>query len=71
LKTNVALLVIAGPCRLLVSPISVPPLMFQFCAPLPVSVQIEVPILLKKAKPRYCWPGPILLTLEGAGEARR
>jgi hypothetical protein len=41
-----------------------PPLMFQFCAPVPVKVQIEVPILLKVEKPRYCCPGPILLTLK-------
>jgi hypothetical protein len=64
LKTNSALLVMAGPCRLLVSPISVPPLMFQFWAPVPVNAQIEAPILLKMENPRYCCAGPMLLTLK-------
>ena len=64
LKTNAALFVIAGPWRLLVSPIRVPPLMFQFCAPLPLKAQTEGPILLKMEKPRYCCAAPILLTLK-------
>ena len=45
---------VVGDCRVLealVSPISVPPLMVQFWAPLPVSVHTEVPILLKTEKP--------------------
>src|SRR5262245_51183908 len=54
----------AGPCRLLVSPISVPPLMFQFWAPVPVKAQTEAPILLKTENPRYCCAGPIVLTLK-------
>ena len=38
---------------------SVPPRMFQSCAPVPVTVQFELSTLLKVAKPSYCWPAPI------------
>jgi hypothetical protein len=38
--------------------------MFQFWAPVPVKAQTEAPILLKTEKPRYCWAGPIVLTLK-------
>src|SRR5262245_35469558 len=37
--------------------------MIQFCAPLPVSVQVDVPVLVKMSKSRYCAADPILLTL--------
>ena len=46
------------------SPTRVPPLMFQFWAPVPVSVQVEVSTLLKTEKPWYCCEGPMLFTLK-------
>ncbi len=43
---------------------SVPPSTFQACAPVPVTVQFELSILLKVVKPSYCWPAPIRLRLK-------
>ena len=43
------------------STFSVPALTDQFCAPLPVSVQVEAPTLLKVSKSRYCALAPIEL----------
>src|SRR3954451_19306697 len=47
------------PCRLCVSPSRVPPLIAQFWAPLPVRVQVELPVFWNSSK-RWNFPdGPI------------
>ena len=45
--------------------------MVQFCAPVPVNVQTEVPILLKVENPRYFCAGPISLALKVPARPRR